>query len=198
MGLLIRPQAGGFLGTLETWVGMKCRSLTFNVGGGRALGADSSGGPPCRWGESVCPPGDMSSHLKTLLITALSGWVLLWHLRGKVQEYGYTSFDARESTLTAPPAQSVIQPPTAVAPSGRDLALVRAHLRLARSAGPVRVRLPGVGSSLLPSCLILSLDSRASQEILLSSKGGGPLSCLGYLDGSLDKHDSSGQVFICS
>lgn len=39
MGLLIRPQAGGFLGTLETWVGMKCRSLTFNVGGGRALGA---------------------------------------------------------------------------------------------------------------------------------------------------------------
>lgn len=160
---------------------------------------DSSGGPPCRWGESVCPPGDMSSHLKTLLIAVLSGWVLLWHLRGKVQECGYTSFDARESTLTAPtPTPECYPAPMAVAPSGRDLALVQAHLRLARSAGPVRVHLPGVGSSLLPSCLILSLDSRASQEILLSSKGGGPLSCLGCLDGSLDKHDSSGQVFICS
>lgn len=160
---------------------------------------DSSGGPPCRWGESVCPPGDMSSHLKTLLIAALSGWVLLWHLRGKVQECGYTSFDARENTLTAPPppAQSVIQPPMAIAPSGRDLALVQAHLRLARSAGPVRVRLPGVGSSLLPSCLILSLDSRTSQEIL-SSKGGGPLSCLRCLDGSLDKYDSSSHAFVSS
>lgn len=115
MGLLIRPQAGGFSGTLETWAGTKRRSLTFNVGGGRALGADSSGGPPYRWGESVCPPGDMSSHLKTLLIAALSGWVLLWHLRGKVQECGYTSFDARESTLTAPTPTPECYP----APHGR-------------------------------------------------------------------------------
>lgn len=111
---------------------------------------DSSGGPPCRWGESVCPPGDMSSHLKTLLIAALSGWVLLWYLRGKVQECGYTSFDARESTLTAPPPRALSSPPRPLHRGGETSPWCEHTSVLPALQGPCGSACPGWGARCFP------------------------------------------------